>query len=63
LPYALGKRSDHLDYLADHGADFAWKDNFGRTPLQEAEFEAPASTVELMRKHTAVRQTSPKPKL
>jgi hypothetical protein len=44
--------------LADHGADFAAKDNFGRTPLEEAEFEAPASTIELTRKLAAERQSS-----
>jgi hypothetical protein len=30
-------------------------DNFGRTPLEEAEFEAPALTIELMRKLAAAR--------
>jgi ankyrin repeat protein len=44
--------NDIVQYLADHGADLAAKDNFGRTPLEEAEFEAPASTIELMRKLT-----------
>jgi ankyrin repeat protein len=48
--------NDIVEYLADHGADFAAKDGFGRTPLEEAEFEAPASTIELMRKLTAARQ-------
>lgn len=48
--------NDIVQYLADHGADFAAKDNFGRTPLEEAEFEAPAPTIELMRKLTAERQ-------
>jgi ankyrin repeat protein len=52
--------NDIVQYLADHGADFAAKDNFGRTPLEEAEFEAPASTIALMRKLMAERQTSPK---
>jgi ankyrin repeat protein len=48
--------NDIVQYLADHGADFCAKDNFGRPPLEEAEFEAPASTIELMRKLTAERQ-------
>lgn len=48
--------NDIVEYLAEHGADFSVKDNFGRTPLQEAEFEAPASTIELMRKLTAEHQ-------
>jgi ankyrin repeat protein len=47
--------NDIVQYLADHGADFAAKDNFGRTPFEEAEFEAPAPTIELMRKLTAER--------
>jgi ankyrin repeat protein len=41
-----------VEYLVDHGADLNAKDNFGRTPLEEAEFEAPTSTIELMRKLT-----------
>jgi ankyrin repeat protein len=53
--------NDIVQYLADHGADFAAKDNFGRTPLEEAEFEAPASTIELMRKLVADRLATPKP--
>jgi ankyrin repeat protein len=36
--------NDIVQYLADHGADLNAKDQFGRTPLEEAEFEAPAST-------------------
>jgi ankyrin repeat protein len=39
-------------YLVDHGADLKAKDNFGRTPLEEAEFEAPPSMIELMKKLT-----------
>ena len=42
--------NDMVQYLVDHGADLKAKDNFGRTPLEEAEFEAPQSTIELMRK-------------
>ena len=42
-----------VQYLVDHGADLNTKDNFGRTPLEEAEFEAPKPTIELMRKLTA----------
>ena len=45
-----------VQYLADHGADLDFKDNFGRTPLEEAEFEAPAPTIELMRKIVAARK-------
>ncbi len=42
--------NDMVQYLVDHGADLNAKDNFGRTPLEEAEFEAPKPTIELMRK-------------
>jgi hypothetical protein len=48
--------NDIVQFLAEHGADFAAKDNFGRTPLEEAEFEAPAPTIELMRKLATQRQ-------
>jgi len=41
---------DIVEYLAAHGADLHAKDAYGRTPLEEAEFEAPPSTVELMKK-------------
>ena len=44
-----------VEYLADHGADFDALDQFGRTPLEEAEFEAPTHTIELMRQLTAER--------
>jgi ankyrin repeat protein len=47
--------NDIVQYLADHGADLNAKDQFGRTPLEEAEFEAPASTIELMRKLAVAR--------
>jgi ankyrin repeat protein len=47
--------NDIVQYLADHGADFNAKDQFGRNALEEAEFEAPASTIELMRKLTTKR--------
>ena len=50
--------NDIVQYLADHGADFSAKDNFGRTPIEEAEFEAPAPTIELMRKLTSQRQAA-----
>ena len=48
--------NDIVQYLADHGADFNAKDNFGRDPLEEALFEAPKTTIELMQKLTAERQ-------
>ena len=45
-----------VEYLAARGADFDARDHQGRTPLEEAEFEAPAHTIELMRKLTAERR-------
>jgi len=42
-----------VQYLVDHGAEISARDNFGRTPLEEAEFEAPKPTIELMRKLAA----------
>ncbi len=47
--------NDIVQYLADHGADFDAKDNFGRNALEEALFEAPKPTIELMQKLTAER--------
>jgi ankyrin repeat protein len=47
--------NDIVQYLAGHGADFNAKDQFGRNPLEEALFEAPKSTIELMQKLTADR--------
>lgn len=47
---------DIVEYLAAHGADFEARDNFGRTPLEEAEFEAPSHTIELVRRLSAERQ-------
>jgi len=47
--------NDIVQYLADHGADFDVKDNFGRNPLEEALFEAPKPTIELMQKLSAAR--------
>ena len=44
-----------VEYLAAHGADFQARDHHGRTPLEEAEFEAPTHTIELMRRLTAAR--------
>ena len=44
-----------VEYLADHGADFEALDQYGRTPLEEAEFEAPTHTIELMRRLAAQR--------
>ncbi|MGO9262346.1 MAG: ankyrin repeat domain-containing protein [Bryobacteraceae bacterium] len=45
--------NEMIQYLADHGADFNSRDAFGRTPLEEAEFEAPKPTIDLMRKLAA----------
>lgn len=42
-----------VEYLADNGANFDVQDHNSRTPLQEAEFEAPRSTIELMRRLSA----------
>jgi len=47
--------NDIVQYLADHGADFDAKDNFGRNPLEEALFEAPKPTIELMQELTSER--------
>jgi ankyrin repeat protein len=44
-----------VEYLAANGADFAARDHNGRTPLEEAEFEAPTHTIELMRRLAADR--------
>ena len=35
--------------LAAHGADFSARDHHGRNALEEAEFEAPTHTIELVR--------------
>ena len=48
--------NDIIEYLVDHGADLTIKDGFGRTPLEEADFEAPKPTIELMRKLTAEKK-------
>jgi ankyrin repeat protein len=50
---------DIVEYLAAHGADFEARDNFGRTPLEEAEFEAPSHTIDLVRRLSAERQRGP----
>ena len=49
-----------VEYLAVHDADFETLDHHGRTPLEEAEYEAPTHTIELMHRLTAerVRDTS-----
>jgi ankyrin repeat protein len=44
-----------VEYLVAHGADLQALDHHGRTPLEEAEFEAPTPTIELMRRLTADR--------
>jgi uncharacterized protein len=41
-----------IEFLAAHGADLFIKDAFGRTALEEAEFEAPKPTIELVRRLT-----------
>ena len=45
-----------VEYLADNGADFDALDQHGRTPLEEAGFEAPTHTIELMRRLVAERE-------
>ena len=44
-----------VELLAARGADFDARDHHGRTPLEEAEFEAPAHTIDLMRRLEAER--------
>ena len=44
-----------VQYLADHGADFTIKDGFGRNAVEEADFEAPKPTIELVKKLAAER--------
>ena len=44
-----------VEYLAAHGADFDARDHQGRTPLEEAKYEAPTHTIELMRRLAAAR--------
>jgi ankyrin repeat protein len=48
--------NDIVQYLVDHGADLEVKDRFGRNALEEAEFEAPKPTIELLRKIYAERR-------
>ena len=45
-----------VQYLVSNGADLNAQDHYGRTPLEEAEFEAPTHTIVLMRQLT---RTSP----
>ena len=45
-----------IQYLADHGADFTIKDGFGRNAVEEADFEAPKSTIALVKKLAADRK-------
>ncbi|MCX6611857.1 MAG: ankyrin repeat domain-containing protein [Acidobacteria bacterium] len=48
--------NDVIEYLVAKGVDLNVKDRFGRSPLEEAEFEAPKPTIELMRKLTAAQK-------
>ena len=50
---------DIIELLVDHGADLDALDHHDRTPLEEAEFEAPAHTIELMRRLVAERAATP----
>ena len=50
-----------IEYLAAKGADFTAKDRFGRNPLEEAEFEAPKPTIELLRRLSAEAAARKKP--
>jgi ankyrin repeat protein len=52
--------NDVIQYLVEHGADLTVRDVFGRTPLEEAEFEAPKPTIELLRKLSAEAAQHPK---
>ena len=45
--------NDIIQHLVENGADLNAKDRFGRTPLEEAEFEAPKPTIDLLKKMTA----------
>jgi hypothetical protein len=45
-----------IQYLANHGADFDAKDQFGRNALEEALFEAPKPTIDLMQKLSEARK-------
>ena len=47
--------NDIVRYLVEKGIDLTVKDRFGRTPMEEAEFEAPKPTLELMKKLVATR--------
>ncbi len=46
-----------VEYLAANGADFEAVDHNGRNAMEEAEFEAPTHTIELMRRLVAERGT------
>jgi ankyrin repeat protein len=48
--------NDVIEYLVAKGADLNVKDRFGRNALEEAEFEAPKPTIELLRKLTAAQK-------
>ena len=45
-----------VEFLVEAGADLEALDHHGRTPLGEAEYEAPTHTIELMRRLVAERQ-------
>ena len=52
-------KNEIIDYLASSDADLEIRDHNNRTPLEEAEFEAPISTIELVRGLVAKRDNRP----
>ena len=50
-----------VEYLAARGVDFDARDHQGRTPLEEADYEAPAHTIELMHRLATERRQEPTP--
>mgnify|MGYP002867344342 FL=1 len=47
---------DIVQHLAASGANFETVDHHGRTPLEEANYEAPTHTIELMQRLTEERR-------